>query len=88
MFLFNRYRQLQAASDSRITELQSDLKVKQFELDRLQILYEETSQSLKQVNVDNAKYQGKLEVSNVRWRSMAFGDYDYTRMLCQYIILL
>lgn len=66
MFLFNRYRQLQAASDSRITELQSDLKVKQFELDRLQILYEETSQSLKQVNVDNAKYQGKLEVSNVR----------------------
>jgi progesterone-induced-blocking factor 1 len=53
---------LQAASDSKVTELQSDLKLKQFELDRLQMLHEETSQSLKQANVDTAKYQHKLEV--------------------------
>lgn len=57
-----RCRELQAVSDSKATELQSNLKLKQFELDRMQILYEETSQSLKQSNVDTAKYQHKLEV--------------------------
>ena len=59
---FTRYRELKAASDSKITELQSDLKLKQFEFDRLQMLYEETSQCLKQANVDTTKYQHKLEV--------------------------
>ena len=60
--VFTRYRELQAASDSKVTELQSELKLKQFELDRSQMLYEETSQSLKQANVDTTKYQHKLEV--------------------------
>lgn len=60
--VFTRYRELQAASDSKVTELQSELKLKQFELDRSQMLYEEASQSLKQANVDTTKYQHKLEV--------------------------
>ena len=58
-----RYRQLQTACDSRITELQSELKLKQFELDRLQVLYDETTLSLKQANVENSKYQNKFEVT-------------------------
>ena len=61
--IYTRYRELQAAYDSKVTELQSELKLKQFELDRSQMLYEETSQSLKQANVDTTKYQHKLEVS-------------------------
>jgi flagellin-specific chaperone FliS len=61
---FSRYRELQGASGSKVTELHSDLKLKQFELDRLQMLYEETSQSLKQANVDTTKYQHKLEVDH------------------------
>lgn len=45
-----------------MTEILSNLKFKQFELDRLQVLHEETTQNLKQANIDIALYQEKLQV--------------------------
>lgn len=46
----------------RLGELQSEVKLKTFEFDRLQMLYEENLKSLKSIQMDSEKLQKKNEV--------------------------
>ncbi|KAK3708618.1 hypothetical protein QZH41_009379, partial [Actinostola sp. cb2023] len=60
--LLSEFRQLQVYTDSKHSELLNELKLKQFEIDRLQILYDESSQSLKQMKLDYEKCNKKNEL--------------------------
>ncbi len=58
----NRYRQYQSTTEVRLGELQSELKLRTFEFDRLQLLYEENLKSLKTIQIESEKLQKKNEV--------------------------
>jgi len=58
----NRYRQYQNTTEVRLGELQSELKLRIFEFDRLQLLYEENLKSLKTIQIESEKLQKKNEV--------------------------
>ncbi|XP_031552419.1 progesterone-induced-blocking factor 1-like [Actinia tenebrosa] len=60
--LLPEFRQLQVSADSKQSELQNDLKLKQFEVDRLQIVLDETSKNLNQTKLDYEKCNKKNEV--------------------------
>ena len=49
--------------DTKISELQNELKIKAFEAERTQMVYEETLKTLKQSQLDVDKLQKKMEVS-------------------------
>ena len=57
-----RYRQLQVQNDSHITELQSDVKLKSFEFERLQLVHDETKRNLKACELEKEKLAKKVEV--------------------------
>ena len=61
-YVYTRYRQLQLTADSRQSELQKEISVKQFELERLQMILDETANNLNQVKLEAEKYQSKSEV--------------------------
>ena len=63
-YVYTRYRQLQLTADSRQSELQKEISVKQFELERLQMILDETANNLNQAKLEAEKYQSKSEV----WR--------------------
>ena len=56
------------ASDSRMSELQNEVKLRSFETERTQMVHEETVRTLKECQLDQEKTQAKLEV----------GIYKYT----------
>ncbi|XP_071481297.1 progesterone-induced-blocking factor 1-like [Diadema antillarum] len=60
--LFTKYRELQASSDARLSELSGEVRLKSFEAERSGMIQEETLQSLKQAQVDSDKLQKKIEV--------------------------
>lgn len=60
--LSNRYRNYQSTNEVRVGELQSDVKLRTFEFDRLQLLYEENLKSLKTTQIEMEKIQKKNEV--------------------------
>ena len=62
LLLLCRFRQLQLTSDSRQSDLQKEINVKQFELERTQMILDETANNLKQVKLEAEKYQSKCEV--------------------------
>ena len=49
-------------SDSQLSELQNEVKLKLFEAERTQLVHEETCRVLKQAQLDNEKLGSKLEV--------------------------
>jgi progesterone-induced-blocking factor 1 len=59
---FIRYRQYQSTTEVRVGELQSDVKLRTFEFDRLQLLYEENLKSLKTIQIESEKLQKKNDV--------------------------
>lgn len=61
-YVYSRYRQLQLTADSRQSELQKEISVKQFELERLQMILDETANNLNQAKLEAEKYQSKSEV--------------------------
>lgn len=61
-YVYIRYRQLQLTADSRQSELQKEISVKQFELERLQMILDETANNLNQAKLEAEKYQSKSEV--------------------------
>lgn len=61
-YVYTRYRQLQLTADSRQSELQKEISVKQFELERLQMILDETANNLNQAKLEAEKYQSKSEV--------------------------
>jgi len=56
------FRYLQMTSDSRLSELNNEVKLKSFEGERTQLVHEETCRILKQTQLDNEKLNSKLEV--------------------------
>ncbi|XP_048453999.1 progesterone-induced-blocking factor 1 isoform X2 [Rhincodon typus] len=60
--LLEQFRQMQVNTDSRISELMNQTKLKTFEAERAQLMQEETAKNLKQCQVECDKYQKKLEV--------------------------
>lgn len=61
-YVYTRYRQLQLTADSRQSESQKEISVKQFELERLQMILDETANNLNQAKLEAEKYQSKSEV--------------------------
>ena len=61
-YVYERYRQLQLTADSRQSDLQKEISVKQFELERLQMILDETATNLRQAKLEAEKYQSKSEV--------------------------
>ena len=59
---FCSYRQLQVENDSRVSELTSEVKLKGFELERLQLVQEETRRNLGHCELEKGKLGKKVEV--------------------------
>ena len=60
--IFIRHRQYQSTMEVRLGELQSEVKLKTFELDRFQLLYEENLKSLKTTQIQLEKFEKKTDV--------------------------
>uniref|UniRef100_A0AAR2M0T8 Progesterone immunomodulatory binding factor 1 n=1 Tax=Pygocentrus nattereri TaxID=42514 RepID=A0AAR2M0T8_PYGNA len=60
--LLEQLRQLQLNSDSRVSELQNQMKLKAFEVERAQMVQEETAKNLSLCQIECEKHQKKLEV--------------------------
>ncbi|XP_062865690.1 progesterone-induced-blocking factor 1 isoform X2 [Trichomycterus rosablanca] len=60
--LLEQFRQLQLNSDSRVSEMQNQMKLKAFEAERSQIVQEETARNLSLCQMECEKQQKKLEV--------------------------
>uniref|UniRef100_A0A673MS12 Progesterone immunomodulatory binding factor 1 n=1 Tax=Sinocyclocheilus rhinocerous TaxID=307959 RepID=A0A673MS12_9TELE len=60
--LLDQFRQLQLSSDSRVAELLNQVKLKKFELERSQMVQEETARNLSLCQIECEKHQKKLEV--------------------------
>ena len=56
------FRALQASSGTRQSELRNEVKLKQFEAERLRIVYEETVANMKTCQLENEKLAKKLQV--------------------------
>lgn len=62
IFIVFSFRQQQVSNDSKIAELHNENKLKSFEAERLQLIYEETCRNLKQEQLENEKLHTKQEV--------------------------
>lgn len=63
---FHRHRNMQASLDNTISELNSQLKVKAFEMERTMIAYEEINSNLKQSNIVIDQQRKKIDVRSTR----------------------
>lgn len=50
-------------SDSKISDLSNDVKIKAFEVERIQIVYDEAMKNFRESQLENDKTTKKLEVS-------------------------
>ena len=57
-----RHRQYQSTMEVRLSELQSEVKLKTFEFDRIQLLYEENLKTLKTTQIELEKIEKKNDV--------------------------
>ncbi|VDI63543.1 Hypothetical predicted protein, partial [Mytilus galloprovincialis] len=60
--LMTQFRELQMNGDNKVVELQNDLKLKGFEVERTQMVHEETVRNLKEAQLEIEKHQKKIEV--------------------------
>ncbi|KAG9262537.1 progesterone-induced-blocking factor 1 isoform X1 [Astyanax mexicanus] len=60
--LLEQLRQLQLNSDSKASELQNQMKLKAFEVERAQMVQEETAKNLSLCQIECEKHQKKLEI--------------------------
>ncbi|KAJ8349960.1 hypothetical protein SKAU_G00250900 [Synaphobranchus kaupii] len=68
--LLDQFRQLQLGTDSRVAELLNQVKLKSFEVERAQMVQEETSKNLSQCQIECEKQQRKLEVLTKEFYSL------------------
>ena len=61
-FVLRSFRHLQASTDTKASELRNEVKLRAFEAERLQIVYEESVRTLKECQLENEKLQKKLQV--------------------------
>ncbi|XP_067841596.1 progesterone-induced-blocking factor 1 [Heptranchias perlo] len=76
-----QFRQLQVNTDSRISELMNQTKLKTFEAERAQLVQEETAKNLKQCQLECDKYQKKLEVLTKEFYSLQSSAEKHTTEL-------
>ncbi|XP_063415782.1 progesterone-induced-blocking factor 1-like [Mytilus trossulus] len=60
--LMTQFRELQMNGDNKVVELQNDLKLKGFEVERTQMVHEETVRNLKESQLEIEKHHKKIEV--------------------------
>ncbi|XP_002737941.1 progesterone-induced-blocking factor 1-like [Saccoglossus kowalevskii] len=60
--LLAQYRQVQVEADNKTADLRNETKLKTFEAERTQMVHEETVKTLRQCQLENDKYQKKIEV--------------------------
>ncbi|KAL9973441.1 hypothetical protein ACROYT_G019903 [Oculina patagonica] len=68
--LQSEYRQIKLTADSRQTDLQKEISVKQFELERQQMILDETGNNLRQAKLEVEKYQSKSEILNKEYYTL------------------
>uniref|UniRef100_A0A6I8PZB3 Progesterone immunomodulatory binding factor 1 n=1 Tax=Xenopus tropicalis TaxID=8364 RepID=A0A6I8PZB3_XENTR len=66
----NRYRQLQLSTESKVSELLHQTKLKSFEAERSHILQEEAMENLQKCQLECEKYQKKLEILTKEFYSL------------------
>ena len=57
------FRQQQMTNDTKLSEAHSEAKLRAFEAERTQMVYEETVRTLKESQIEGEKLQKKLEAS-------------------------
>ncbi|XP_072513754.1 progesterone-induced-blocking factor 1 [Salminus brasiliensis] len=60
--LLEQLRQLQLNSDCKVSELQNQMKLKAFEVERAHMVQEETAKNLSLCQIESEKHQKKLEI--------------------------
>ncbi|XP_029458880.1 progesterone-induced-blocking factor 1 isoform X2 [Rhinatrema bivittatum] len=68
--LLEQYRQLQLSTESKVSELLHQAKLKSFEAERSHMVQEEITGNLKQCQLECEKYQKKLEVITKEFYSL------------------
>ncbi|XP_075447131.1 progesterone-induced-blocking factor 1 isoform X2 [Ascaphus truei] len=68
--LLEQYRQLQLSTESKVSELLHQTKLKSFEAERAHMLQEETTENLRKCQLECEKYQKKLEVLTKEFYSL------------------
>merc|ERR1712168_944184 len=68
--MLGEYRQLQISSDSKISECHNEAKLKSFELDRVQLLYEESLTTTKEYAMKNDVLSNKLDALNKEYYAL------------------
>ena len=58
----NRFRQHQISGDNKMSDMHSEVKLKAFESERSQLVYDEAMRNLKVSQLDNEKVSMKLDV--------------------------
>ncbi|NXG14391.1 PIBF1 factor, partial [Grallaria varia] len=68
--LLEQYRQMQLGTESKVSELLHQSKLKSFETEHVQLLQQETAKNLSQCQMECEKYQRKLEVLTKEFYSL------------------
>ncbi|XP_062569108.1 progesterone-induced-blocking factor 1-like [Saccostrea cucullata] len=71
--LLTEFRQVQMHGDSKTAELQNEMKLKSFELERLQMVHEESLRNLSQAKLDIEKLEKKAEVLTKEYYTLQAG---------------
>uniref|UniRef100_A0A8C1V040 Progesterone immunomodulatory binding factor 1 n=1 Tax=Cyprinus carpio TaxID=7962 RepID=A0A8C1V040_CYPCA len=77
--LLDQFSQLQLSSDSRVAELLNQVKLKKFELERSQMVQEETARNLSLCQIECEKHQKKLEAT-VLWATDIIRETHHTEL--------
>ncbi|NWT50627.1 PIBF1 factor, partial [Erythrocercus mccallii] len=68
--LLEQYRQMQLGTESKVSELLHQSKLKSFETEHVQLMQQETAKNLSQCQMECEKYQRKLEVLTKEFYSL------------------
>ncbi|KAG9349559.1 hypothetical protein JZ751_028006 [Albula glossodonta] len=78
--LLEQFRQLQLGTDSRVAELLNQVKLKSFEVERAQMVQEETAKNLSQCQIECEKQQRKLEAKKRITELQALNSEHHARL--------
>eukprot|EP00794_Sanderia_malayensis_P008448 gene8448-9350_t len=68
--ILSEFRNLQMSSENRAAELANEIRMKAFESQRLQLLYEETNKNLKKSNLEGEKLRKQNEALNKEYHAL------------------
>uniref|UniRef100_A0A8C2G4J7 Progesterone immunomodulatory binding factor 1 n=1 Tax=Cyprinus carpio TaxID=7962 RepID=A0A8C2G4J7_CYPCA len=82
--LLDQFRQLQLSSDSRVAELLNQVKLKKFEMERSQMVQEETARNLSLCQIECEKHQKKLEATETHHTELQAQNCEQQARLATY----